>query len=51
MVAVQDFAVTFQDTGFALSASAAPAHIGRIDAGRLDRLQQALMSANGNGFT
>ena len=38
------------DVGLALAADAAAAEIGRVDAGRLDRLQQALLLVDADGL-
>ena len=46
VVVVQERAVAGDDVGLALAADAAAAEIGRIDAGRLDRLEQALLLAD-----
>ena len=50
MVVVQEFAVAGDDVGLALAADAAAAEIGRIDAGRLDGFEQALLLADADFF-
>src|SRR6187200_1787351 len=46
VVVVQEFAVGRDDVGLALAADAAAAEIGRIDAGRFDGFEQALLLAD-----